>query len=60
VFIPCGAHTLNLVIADAAKSSIDAVVFVGALVKYLHLLFSGHTKMECFEETREHNREVME
>ena len=33
VFIPCGAHTLNLVIADAAKSSKDAVGFLGHVQK---------------------------
>ena len=60
VFVPCGAHTLNLVIADAAKSSKDAVVFFWACAKALHLLFSWHTKMECSEETHEHNCEVME
>ncbi|XP_023696751.1 zinc finger MYM-type protein 1-like isoform X1 [Paramormyrops kingsleyae] len=39
-FVPCGAHTLNLVVADAAKSSNDAMGFLGVLQK-LFSLFSG-------------------
>lgn len=43
MFIPCGAHTLNLVIADAAKSSKDAVGFFGHVQK-LFTLFSAGTQ----------------
>lgn len=43
VFIPCGAHTLNLVIADAAKSSKDAVGFFGHVQK-LFTFFSAGTQ----------------
>ena len=39
-FVPCGAHTLNLVVADAAKSSPDAVGYFGYLTK-LFKLFSA-------------------
>ncbi|KAK0150731.1 repressor of the inhibitor of the protein kinase [Merluccius polli] len=43
LFVPCGAHTLNLVIADAAKSSKDAVGFFGYIQK-LFTFFSGATQ----------------
>uniref|UniRef100_A0A8C1K3Y1 TTF-type domain-containing protein n=1 Tax=Cyprinus carpio TaxID=7962 RepID=A0A8C1K3Y1_CYPCA len=43
VFVPCGAHTLNLVIADAAKSSKDAVGFFGHVQK-LFTFFSAGTQ----------------
>ncbi|XP_040210403.1 zinc finger MYM-type protein 1-like [Rana temporaria] len=39
VFVPCGAHTLNLVIADAAKSSKDAVGFFGHVQKLFTFFF---------------------
>nr|XP_023667508.1 uncharacterized protein LOC111843829 [Paramormyrops kingsleyae] len=41
-FVPCGAHTLNLVVADAAKSSPDALGYFGHLTK-LFKLFSAST-----------------
>ena len=41
-FVPCGAHTLNLVVADAAKSSPEAVGYFGYLSK-LFTLFSAST-----------------
>jgi hypothetical protein len=43
VFIPCGAPTLNLVIADAAKSSKYAVGFFGHVQK-LFTFFSAGTQ----------------
>lgn len=43
VFVPCGAHTLNLVIADAAKSSTDAVGYFGHVQK-LFTFFSSSTQ----------------
>lgn len=43
VFVPCGAHTLNLIIADAAKSSKDAVGFFGYVQK-LFTFFSAGTQ----------------
>lgn len=41
-FNPCGCHSLNLVIADAAKSSVKSVSLFGFLQK-LFVLFSGST-----------------
>ena len=41
-YVPCGAHTLNLVVADAAKSSTDATNYFGILQK-LYTLFSAST-----------------
>ncbi|XP_071060272.1 zinc finger MYM-type protein 1-like isoform X2 [Pseudochaenichthys georgianus] len=43
LFVPCGAHTLNLVVADAAKSSKDAISFFG-IVQKLYCLFSASTQ----------------
>jgi len=43
LFVPCGAHTLNLVVADAAKSSADATGYFGYLQK-LFTLFSASTQ----------------
>ncbi|KAM3833954.1 zinc finger MYM-type protein 1-like [Diretmus argenteus] len=43
LFVPCGAHTLNLVVADAAKGSLDATAYFGYLQK-LYNLFSSSTK----------------
>lgn len=40
LFVPCGAYTLNLVVADAAKNSKDATGFFGVLLK-LYSLFSA-------------------
>lgn len=43
LFVPCGAHTMNLVIADSAKSSKDAVAYFGYVQK-LFTFFSGATQ----------------
>ena len=43
LFVPCAAHSMNLVIADAAKSSRDATGFFGYLQK-LFCFFSGATQ----------------
>ena len=43
LFVPCGAHTMNLVIADSAKSSKDAVGYFGYVQK-LYTFFSGATQ----------------
>lgn len=40
LFVPCGAHSLNLLVADAAKESIDATSYFGIL-QMLHNLFSA-------------------
>uniref|UniRef100_A0AAQ4PYZ4 TTF-type domain-containing protein n=2 Tax=Gasterosteus aculeatus aculeatus TaxID=481459 RepID=A0AAQ4PYZ4_GASAC len=43
LFVPCAAHTLNLVVCDAAKRSVDAISYFGVLQK-LYTLFSGSTQ----------------
>lgn len=43
LFVPCGAHTMNLVIADSAKSSQDATGYFGYLQKLFNF-FSGATQ----------------
>lgn len=43
LFIPCGAHTVNLVVCDAAKSSSDAADYFGYLQKLFNL-FSASTQ----------------
>ena len=43
LFVPCGAHTLVLVVADAAKSSTDALSLFGYLQRIV-TLFSASTQ----------------
>jgi hypothetical protein len=43
LFVPCAAHSMNLVIADAAKSSRDATGFFGYLQQPF-CFFSGATQ----------------
>lgn len=43
LFVPRGAHTLNLVVADASKASTDAMNYFGILHK-LFTLFSASTQ----------------
>ena len=43
MFVPCGAHTLNLVVADSAKEYLDATAYFEYLQK-LYNLFSASTK----------------
>ncbi|KAJ8001126.1 hypothetical protein DPEC_G00187990 [Dallia pectoralis] len=38
--VPCGSHTLNLVVGDAAKSSLTSISFFG-LLQRLYTLFSS-------------------
>ena len=42
-FVPCNAHSLNLVVNDAAKSCLEAVNFFG-LVQQISNFFSGSTR----------------
>lgn len=42
-FVPCGAHTLNLIVADASKASTDAMNYFGILHR-LFTLFSASTQ----------------
>ena len=43
VFLPCGCHSLNLVLCDAAKSSVKSITFFGILGR-LYSLFAASTK----------------
>ncbi|XP_077052859.1 zinc finger MYM-type protein 1-like [Siphateles boraxobius] len=43
LFVSCGAHTLNLVVCDAAKGSVDALSYFGVLQK-LYTIFSASTQ----------------
>ncbi|KAJ3595626.1 hypothetical protein NHX12_004929 [Muraenolepis orangiensis] len=43
LFVPCAAHTLNLVVADAARSSQDAIGYFGYL-QNMFTLFSASTQ----------------
>uniref|UniRef100_A0A667XPW6 TTF-type domain-containing protein n=1 Tax=Myripristis murdjan TaxID=586833 RepID=A0A667XPW6_9TELE len=43
VFVPCAAHTMNLVISDAARSSTDAIGYFGYLQR-LFCFFSAATQ----------------
>lgn len=45
-FIPCGCHSLNLVIADGAKSSVKSTSLFGILQR-LFTIFSSSTKRWC-------------
>lgn len=45
-FVACAAHTLNLVVADAAKSSPEAVAYFGYLQKMLSLLSASTHRWE--------------
>uniref|UniRef100_A0A3Q1FCV8 TTF-type domain-containing protein n=1 Tax=Acanthochromis polyacanthus TaxID=80966 RepID=A0A3Q1FCV8_9TELE len=50
LYVPCGAHTLNLMIADAAKASKDAAYFF-ANVEKVYKLFSGsHQRWSILKE----------
>ena len=62
--VPCGSHTLNLVVADAAKSSVISISFFGVLQR-LYSLFSSSVQhwavlvervkqltVKCLSETR--------
>ena len=43
LFMPCGCHSLNLVVSDMAKSSIVAITLFGT-VQRIYVLFSSSTK----------------
>jgi len=40
LYVPCGTHTLNLMVADSAEQSVDAIRFFG-IVQKLYNLFSA-------------------
>ncbi len=46
LYVPCAAHALNLVVADAARSSKDATSYFGYLQK-IFTLFSSSTNRWC-------------
>ena len=40
LFVPCGCHSLNLLLGDMAKSSVIAISFFG-IVQQIYVLFSA-------------------
>jgi len=40
LFLPCGAHSLNLVVVDAVKASINAIFF-GIVTRMYTIIFAG-------------------
>jgi len=59
-YVPCGAHTLNLVVADSAKRSPDALGYFGHLTKLFKLFLSLHPKVGCPLEICENHSEIMD
>jgi len=53
--VPCRSHTLNLVIVDAAQSSVLSVIFLGVL-QWLCNLFSSSVK--CWSILQEHVKQL--
>ncbi|XP_050793251.1 zinc finger MYM-type protein 1-like [Gopherus flavomarginatus] len=42
-FVPCACHSLNLILCDMAKSSVEAISFFG-LLQRIYVLFSASTQ----------------
>ncbi|XP_050792381.1 zinc finger MYM-type protein 1-like [Gopherus flavomarginatus] len=42
-FVPCACHSLNLILCDMAKSSVEAIAFFG-LLQRIYVLFSASTQ----------------
>ncbi|XP_030405322.1 zinc finger MYM-type protein 1-like [Gopherus evgoodei] len=42
-FVPCACHSLNLILCDMAKSSVEAISFFG-LLQCIYVLFSASTQ----------------
>uniref|UniRef100_G3N552 TTF-type domain-containing protein n=1 Tax=Gasterosteus aculeatus aculeatus TaxID=481459 RepID=G3N552_GASAC len=55
--IPCSSHTLNLVVADAAKSSVLSISFFGVLQR-LYNLFSFQFNSFYFAVLKEHVKQL--
>lgn len=55
-YVPCGAHTLNLMVSDAAKASMDATCFFWKCGK----TFRFSSKMRHLEEAFGHHTKVLE
>lgn len=53
--VPCGSHTLNLVVGDAAKSSVKSISFFG-LLQCLYNLFSS--SVHRWDILREHVKDL--
>ncbi|KAL7888651.1 hypothetical protein AOLI_G00036250 [Acnodon oligacanthus] len=53
--IPCSSHTLNLVVADAAKSSVLSTSFFGVLQRVYNLFSSS---VHCWAVLREHVKQL--
>ena len=48
--MPCGSHTLNSVVCDAAKSSVQAVTFFGILQRIYNLFSSSPPRWAILKE----------
>lgn len=59
LFVPCGAHTLNLVVADATKSSTDAINYFGYLQRIFYTILCLHTKVDHPTGPRQNNCEIL-
>lgn len=52
--VPCSSHTLNLVVADAAKSSIVSISFFGVLQRLYNLFSSSVQRWAVLQEHVKH------
>ena len=50
LFMPCASHSLNLVVVDAAKSTVESVSFFGVLQRLYTLFSSSPQRWEIFKE----------
>ena len=50
LFMPCASHSLNLVVVDAAKSTVESVSFFGVLQRLYNLFSLSPQRWEIFEE----------
>ncbi|KAL2083656.1 hypothetical protein ACEWY4_021429 [Coilia grayii] len=50
LYVPCGSHNLNLVICDAAQSSVQSVSFFGLLQRLYNLFSSSVQRWEIMQE----------
>ena len=57
LFVPCGAHFLNLVVADAAKDSTDATSYFGILQKLYNLFSASKQRWTILKKTCKHHIE---
>jgi hypothetical protein len=48
-FVPCAAHSLNLVVNDGAKSSLEITNFF-AIIQEIYVFFSLHLPLAYFHE----------